>query len=30
MNTNRTEIGIQFWAWYDLPTLLGVARQAAE
>ncbi len=30
MDANRTEIGIQFWPWYDLPTLLGVARQALQ
>lgn len=30
MNTNRNEIGIQFWPWYDLPTLLGIARQALQ
>ncbi|MGH7835142.1 MAG: hypothetical protein ACREQK_15975, partial [Candidatus Binatia bacterium] len=30
MERKKMEIGIQFWPWYDLNTLLEFARQAVK
>lgn len=30
MESRKMEFGIQLWPWYDLPTLVGVARSAVE